>query len=347
MQVKLAKKPGDPGREEEMNMYREKMTMESRLVKRSAGVIAGILAAGILTAGSVFAAETSDVSDGREVQVTYLNDADADEILLMENASVEMLAAGNGTDPGFYFTDIDDPARVSITGVEDQPWTGHLVTLPDLKVTKDSVLMVADKDYKVSYTNNTDPGQASVKISGTGSYGGRLVGSVTKYFKIIKSSESETEPELHNPIDIPKGTTATLGSGASKAVYTITGNATVTYTKSKAGKKAASAKVPDTVVMIGQNYRVTAVAKKAFFGMKKLKKVTIGKNVTAIGANAFEKCGKLKTLIVKSTSLKAAKCRKCLKGSSVKTVKVPASVKKTYKRKIFVKKVCGLKVTVK
>jgi hypothetical protein len=70
-------------------------------------------------------------------------------------------------------------------------------------------------------------------------------------------------------------------------------------------------------------------------------------SVTAIGANAFEKCGKLKTLIVKSTSLKAAKCRKCLKGSSVKTVKVPASVKKTYKKKIFVKKVCGLKVTVK
>ena len=328
-------------------MYRGKMTMEARIVKRSAAVIASILAAGILMAGSAFAEEKSDVSDCLEVQITYLNDADADETVLMEHVSEEMLAAGNGTNPGIVFTDINDSSHIYIAGVEDQPWTGKPVTLPNLKVTKDSALMDADKDYKVSYTNNTDPGQASVKITGTGSPYGRLVGSVTKYFKIIKSSESETEPELHNPIDIPKGTTATLGSGASKAVYTITGNATVTYTKSKAGKKAASAKVPDTVVMIGQTYRVTAVAKKAFLGMKKLKKVTIGKYVTAIGANAFEKCGKLKTLIVKSTSLKAAKCRKCLKGSSVKTVKVPASVKKTYKKKIFVKKVCGLKVTVK
>ena len=82
------------------------MTMETRLVKRSAGVIAGILAAGVLTAGSAFAAETSDVSDGREVQITYLNDADADEIVLMEHVSEEMLAAGNGTDPGIYFISV-------------------------------------------------------------------------------------------------------------------------------------------------------------------------------------------------------------------------------------------------
>ncbi len=325
--------------------------------KTAASLMIGMLLILVLTAGPAYTAEVSATTDGQDVEIAYLNDAAHDEPVLMEEALLEGIYAAKGND-----TLLSDPGII-IEGVEDQPWTGNPVTLPNLKVKNNHYsestydpwhwTFIYLKDYEVEYENNIDPGTAKVKIIGR-EYNwwedekprgyGSLSGSITKEFKIIKEAK-ETEPQ--NDINLPKGTVATLGSGATKAVYTVTGNTTMTYTKCKAGKNATSAKVPETVVMIGQTYRVTGVAKKAFSGMKKLKKVTIGKYVAGIGANAFEKCGKLKTLIVKSASLKASKCKKCLKGSSIKTVKVPASVKKTYKKKIFVKKVCGLKVTVK
>ncbi len=330
-------------------MQREKKILFG---KSAVTLITGMLFSGILLAESVFAADVTSISNDREVEVTYLNDAQPDEIVLMENVSEELIVGGgNGTGLDIYFTDINDSTRVSITGVEDQPWTGKPVTLPDLKVTKDSSLLNEVRDYTVSYTNNTDPGQASVTISGTGSEEGRLVGSITKKFQIIKEQGTETEtdkePKVPTITSVPKGTKLSIGRSAAKADYTVTGSNTVTFAKSKAGKNASTVKVPDTISYAGQTYKVTAIAKKAFYGMSKLKKVTVGVNVTSIGASAFGKCRKLKTLVVKSTILKASKCKKCLTGSSIKTVKVPATVKKTYKKKIFVKKICGLKVTVK
>ncbi len=182
-----------------------------------------------------------------------------------------------------------------------------------------------------------------------------MKGSVVKTFKIIKEQEEETdtdtekekEPEPQKTTIIPKGTKFSIGNGSSKADYNVTGINTVTFIKSKAGKNSSSVNVPNTISYSGQTYKVTAIAKKAFYGMRKLKKVTIGANVTSIGAKAFGKCKKLKTIIIKTAILDASKCKKCLTGSSVKTVKVPASAKKKYKKKIFIKKVCGRKVTVK
>ena len=337
-------------------MMQKKSKMAGRCAKSLTSLITGMLLAGILAAGSAFAAEASLDSDDREVEITYLNDAEPDETVLLEDAILEGVYAGasNTTDISTgYNISKDRTYKVEIEGITDQAWTGEYVTLPGLKIIlscKEPTTYLVFKEgehFTASYANNKDPGTASVTLTGMDRMGG-LTGSVTRTFKIIKEQEeTKPDPEPLNSITLPKGTAITQGSGASKATYTVTGNNTVTFTKSKAGKKATSAKVPDTVSFSGLTFKVTKVAKKAFSGMSKLKKVTIGKNVTAIGANAFAKCGKLKTLVIKSASLNASKCKKCLTGSSVKIVKVPASVKKTYKKKIFVKKVCGLKVTVK
>ena len=147
-------------------------------------------------------------------------------------------------------------------------------------------------------------------------------------------------------IGLAKGQSGVFGSGASKGTYKVTGTDTVTYTKCKAAKKAKTLSVPASVTINGAVYRVTAVAAKAFLGFSKVKKLTIGANVTSIGASAFQKCKALKTLTVQSTHLTAGGCKKSLKGSSVKTVKVPKEAKKAYK-KIFQKKICGKKVSVK
>ena len=142
------------------------------------------------------------------------------------------------------------------------------------------------------------------------------------------------------------------------------------------GAKKAKVSIPANVTRKGVKYKVTAIAKKAFFKNKKVKSVTVGSNILTIGAQAFSKCTKLKkftvgknvkkigaknfsgskklkTLIIKSKKLKKAGIKNALKGSKIKTVKVKVGSKKVNKKfvkkykKIFTKKVCGRKVKVK
>lgn len=121
-----------------------------------------------------------------------------------------------------------------------------------------------------------------------------------------------------------------------------TKNGTVEY--AKAGTSEPSASVPDSVTVSGITYKVTSVAKDAFKNSKKLKKVTIGKNVTKIGANAFSGCGNLKTVTIQSKKIKSIG-KNAFKGISPKArIKVPSGKLGKYKRLMKGK---GQKSTVK
>lgn len=203
-----------------------------------------------------------------------------------------------------------------------------------------------------------------------------------KYFADENGNKELTKDE----VIIPK-----TGGGASAATpakagtvlqsgnnsYTVTSadsaNPTVALKGSTAG---GTLTVPADVTVNGVKYKVTAIAPKAFFKNKKLKKVNVGANIITIGAKAFSKCKKLKTftvganvekidascfagskklktLIIKSKKLTKNGVKNALKGSKVKTVKVKVgnkSVNKQYVKiykKFFTKKNCGKKVKVK
>lgn len=107
--------------------------------------------------------------------------------------------------------------------------------------------------------------------------------------------------------EVKKVTVGTsLKDSEGKAVYTITGmnskGGTVTYTKP--ASPSPKLKIPETVKIAGQSYRVTAIAGNALKG-KKLKSVTIPAGVTKIGAKAFYGCINLKTITIKSKALKS------------------------------------------
>ena len=80
-------------------------------------------------------------------------------------------------------------------------------------------------------------------------------------------------------------------------------------------------------------FKVTAISKNAFKKNTKLKKVTIGKNVSKIGANAFFGCKKLKNIKITSTQLtKKSVGKNTFKGINKKAViKVPKKKLKAYK----------------
>lgn len=138
---------------------------------------------------------------------------------------------------------------------------------------------------------------------------------------------------------------------ADGSFYTIKKNAgkvhEVEY-KAPKNKKQTKIAVPDSIKINGATYKVTSIAKSAFKNNKKLKTVTIGKNVSKIGENVFSGCKKLKTITIKSTKLKAKTLSKStFKGiTKATTVKVPKKKLSAYK-KLFKSRGLSSKIKVK
>ena len=122
---------------------------------------------------------------------------------------------------------------------------------------------------------------------------------------------------------------------------------TAAFTKAVNRKSVA---VPATVTVNGHVLKVTQINAKAFTG-KKIKTVTISKNVKVIKKNAF-KGSKVTKLIIKTKLLKKSSVKGALKGSKIKTGQVKigkrsVNVKyiKKYK-KFFSRKNSGRKIKV-
>lgn len=78
---------------------------------------------------------------------------------------------------------------------------------------------------------------------------------------------------------------------------------TVTYSKTKT--TSVKAVVPDTITVNGTKLKVTAVGASAFAGNKKIKTVTLGKNITKIGTKAFYKAKNLSQITVNGNTIKS------------------------------------------
>ncbi|MBQ3754300.1 MAG: hypothetical protein II864_12320 [Prevotella sp.] len=91
--------------------------------------------------------------------------------------------------------------------IADQAYTGTALT-PAVSVKDGETALVADKDYTVSYKNNTGTGTATVTITGTGNYGG----TVTKTFNIVMATLALDEETANGE---------TLG-GADGKLYDVT-----------------------------------------------------------------------------------------------------------------------------
>ncbi len=141
-------------------------------------------------------------------------------------------------------------------------------------------------------------------------------------------SSTSAKVETFAEKDMPSVMTQSDGALFQVAYYGAT---------SKNGKKAV---IPDKITILGTVYQVTSIADEAFKDNKKLREVVIGKNVNAIGSEAFRGCTGLRKITVKSTKLKDINIGEDAfvnvgagKGSKL-VIKVPASKKKAY-RKMF------------
>lgn len=158
-----------------------------------------------------------------------------------------------------------------------------------------------------------------------------------------KPSQPTTKKENPTVATVKKGTKLTVGTNIF--VVTNVKAKTVSYKGTKK-KKAAKITIPATVKSGNQVYKVTAIADNAFKNNKRIKTVVVGKNVRTIGKKAFYGCKNLKKITVQSSIIKKVGA-KAFKGINKKAViKVPSKKYKAYK-KVFKGKGQAKTVTIK
>ena len=108
-----------------------------------------------------------------------------------------------------------------------------------------------------------------------------------------------SDPTTVNPPKIGD----TIQAGGMK--YIVTGEKTISFAGLVKAKSLKTVTVPNTAVYGQTTYKVTEIADKALAKDTAVTEVSIGRNVTKIGKNAFASCVKLKTVTVKTTKLTA------------------------------------------
>ncbi|MBO4864614.1 MAG: leucine-rich repeat protein [Eubacterium sp.] len=136
----------------------------------------------------------------------------------------------------------------------------------------------------------------------------------------------------------------------SDGAYKVTSSSDPSVTfLSFTGTKVTDVTVPDVVTIKGKEYKVTEIAPGAFKNNKKLRKITIGKNIKKIGKNAFYGCKNLKTVIIRTTKLKKKTVGKNAfkKINSRAKVTVPKKKYKAYKKLLKARGIKGKKQKIK
>ena len=135
--------------------------------------------------------------------------------------------------------------------------------------------------------------------------------------KVQKGEKAETEIGTFTAISAKAASFKPNENGLSKSTITI----------------------PATVKIDGQTVKVTTIVKNSFKGDKKLKKVTLGANVTTIQAGSFQDCTNLKTVVTKGKSIKKAGSKAFSNTNKNLTFKLGKNYKKCAKKykKLFKK----------
>ena len=274
---------------------------------------------------------------------------------------VDALNANDGVEETVWYQNTENPDlafNMTVTSDITVPETLN-VTLGKTMKLQASVTPEDATNKTLVYTSSDDT-IASVKEDGTVS--GLKLGTAditvkamdTGKEKNVKVTVKEAEKEPANPTNpakpsqpttktVKKGTKLTVGTNIF--VVTNVKAKTVSYKGTKK-KKVAKITIPATVKSGNQVYKVTAIADNAFKNNKKIKTVVVGKNVRTIGKKAFYGCKNLKKITVQSSIIKKVGA-KAFKGINKKAViKVPSKKYKAYK-KVFKGKGQAKTVTIK
>ena len=236
--------------------------------------------------------------------------------------------------------------KATVTGTQIEMTVEIKVEIPEdeeVKAARESLTSLITDAKKVDLTGYTADSAAAFTKALEEAEKATAKEKVTKeelqaLLKALQEAKAGLKRAEDDVKEVPAvGTVFEVGVLQYKVTKSDAANGTVAVTKLLKNKSKVI--IPATVEKDGYTFKVTAVNKKVFQNNKKLKSVTIGSNVTKIGAKAFLKCAKLKNVIFKGT--KAPKIGKqAFKG-------IKANAKITVPKKIAAKQLKTLKKRMK
>ena len=173
--------------------------------------------------------------NGTDYSLSYKNNTDAGQ------ATVTATGKGNftGSRTFYFMIEARSISGASVASIAAVPYTGSAYT-PSVTVKIDSVQLTEGTDYTLSYKNNTNPGTATVTITGKGNYKDTKTATFTISAKSIASmtlsdiASCEYNGSAQEPaVTIYDGTTRLVAGTHYKVSYsknTNAGTASVTIT---------------------------------------------------------------------------------------------------------------------
>ena len=184
--------------------------------------------------------------------------------------------------------------------------------------------------YAVTSENKAPPeDQYSVKIPSA-----KDAGTYYVWYKAVSEIFTDDSYGLCIPVEIgrtPLVDEVTVSGGIYELDHSGK-TATLVRPKNKSAKQLT---IPAAVSANNTEYKVTTVSVKACKGMKNMTKLIIGRNVKSIGSGAFEDCGKLSDITIRTAklTLKNVGSRAFQTGRTKKTtVRCPNGKGKTYQK---------------
>lgn len=146
-----------------------------------------------------------------------------------------------------------------------------------------------------SGTNTPDSSSTGSNGTSTGNTSTGSNGTSTDNTSTGDSNSGGSQNSGGQTSDVKVGT-------VDKSVYTCSGDGTALYTSCIA-KNRISISIPAAVKISGRSYVVTALKDSCLEKNKKVAAVTVGKNISQIGEDAFFGCKKLKKIKIKSEQI--------------------------------------------
>ena len=131
--------------------------------------------------------------------------------------------------------------RVSVSAVGEQMYTG-LEIRPEPTLTFDGAALVSGRDYALSYSNNTDPGSATITITGQGNFcGSREVNFTINPKPDTTPTATATATPTATATATPTATATATPTATATATPTATATATPTATATATPTATATA----------------------------------------------------------------------------------------------------------
>ena len=209
---------------------------------------------------------------------------------------------------------------------------------PRMTVRLGGVALREGADYAVAYEDNVYPGNVTPKatVRGRGVFSGGLVVPFRIVSRVTKVGDRLVIRNRTGTFVVKVTKVSRNGRAAQVAVVSV-----------DAAPGVKSMSLPSECTVGNVKVSVTTVSSKLTGRFRNVTSVVIGAKVTTIGAKAFSRAAKVRTLVVKSARLRTVK--NCLSGSRVTKVKTKVSLssakRRTYKKWFTSRSTVGKSVT--